>query len=1008
MLGTFAVVSPASADDPIQVTNNFDDGRPGTIRQALLDAAAHPGPDTITFYGDFNEIVVTAPLVIDSPVAIVANGNFISGGGARQIFQVTSGTVASIQRMVVRNGAADAGGAIAVAGDLTLRSVNLQSNTADSGGAIAVSSTGKLTLEARDAEFEGDEPDPTSFTGNTATDGDGGAISVDGGDLVVQEGTTFSQNVSDGQGGAIAASAGADVAVTDATFLLNHAGGLGGAISATSSPITAARSTFTENWSDNGDGGAIGALASSVRLTSSTMQFNAAQSGQGGSIWASESDTTIVGSVIRWGVAHNGGAVASVTASSGGTLTITESTIFGNNQTDGGSAAQVVAHNVGDLVVRNSILANSAAGGDLDAQGRDGASIAYSWVQVPVGSDLDQPLDDSSNIVGGDTGIGGDDEYPVPSRAVVDAGDPDYDGDLTTDIRGEARVVGDAIDMGAVELRSAGEPVLTLSNDTGASSSDGVTNADDLEFAVTGAAEGTETQLYRDEVAVVDGGGEGNGSVYDSTPLEGEHEYAIKVVGEAGDVITDPITVVTDWSVPVAPDVPDLDGASDHGTSSTDDFTSATTRTFDLSGVEPDATVTLRQAYTGQGPCIPMPFFPYIPICPPPSTQYDSHSRTGNGTIEESHPPTGLSAPYDAVQTDLAGNTSDYSSSLTVTFDFAAPAVPNAPDLQDASDDGSSHTDNQTRQRNLTFEVTGIDPGATAKLIRADGQSGGEVASRVGNGTITDTNVPVGDHTYSVVAMDAAGNESYDSNRSIVVTVQALPVFVPEPTTTTTTPPTTTPPTTVAPNASTTPATTSNPTPRPGETVQLKTAAPAGGNSAGNTASSLDATKPSTAILLSTNGSADRPMPTPVITKNADGSTSISVQVPPSTPPGVYLIAVMGTTPSGQSRVIIVPVVVRRTAAATARAASVPASTATVPAVARSIQASVTALGGSAAVEQAVVQRGATLSIAGDRLIVDSHPAGGHSPIGPAAMVGLLLAAVALIRRSTRLNRSAR
>jgi hypothetical protein len=74
----------------------------------------------------------------------------------------------------------------------------------------------------------------------------------------------------------------------------------------------------------------------------------------------------------------------------------------------------------------------------------------------------------------------------------------------------------------------------------------------------------------------------------------------------------------------------------------------------------------------------------------------------------------------------------------------------------------------------------------------------------------------------------------------------------------------------------------------------------------------IDATKPVAAVMVPANGSADVPLPTPTITVNANGSISVEVTVPPGTPPGVYIITVVGTDKNGRNRAIIVPVVVRK------------------------------------------------------------------------------------------------
>jgi len=164
--------------------------------------------------------------------------------------------------------------------------------------------------------------------------------------------------------------------------------------------------------------------------------------------------------------------------------------------------------------------------------------------------------------------------------------------------------------------------------------------------------------------------------------------------------------------------------------------------------------------------------------------------------------------------------------------------------------------------------------------------------------------------------------------------------------------------------------------------------------------------------MLPASGAADVPMPTPVITQNANGSITISVTVPPSTPPGVYLIAIVGTTPSGASRAIIVPVVVRRQrAASVAAAAAAPAVALSLPADVRAqlkaLQDDIDAAGGAEAIEDAVLEDGATLSLEGAQLLVNGRPlvptddGDANRPLVAAAAVALGGASLVLLRRRT-------
>ena len=206
--------------------------------------------------------------------------------------------------------------------------------------------------------------------------------------------------------------------------------------------------------------------------------------------------------------------------------------------------------------------------------------------------------------------------------------------------------------------------------------------------------------------------------------------------------------------------------------------------------------------------------------------------------------------------------------------------------------------------------------------------------------------------------------------------------------------------TTDAPPPATVPAKTSNPVPQPGESVPIS--APQQNNTP-----VLDSTKPAAAVMLPADGGADVPMPTPKITQNANGSITVEVTVPPGTPAGVYIIAIVGTDSRGVSRAIIVPVVVRtRARGAALSTTKVPASTgpaAVVPEDVRAVVASIAKVdGGAAAVEQAVLHDGATLDISHSELIVHRPGDGSDSrPLVAAFAVALAGGGLVLLRRRT-------
>jgi CSLREA domain-containing protein len=109
-----------------------------------------------------------------------------------------------------------------------------------------------------------------------------------------------------------------------------------------------------------------------------------------------------------------------------------------------------------------------------------------------------------------------------------------------------------------------------------------------------------------------------------------------------------------------------------------------------------------------------------------------------------------------AVVTDLAGNTS--TASLTVTIDITS-AAPSTPDLFDGDDTGTFDNDNVTKKTQPTFKGT-AEAGSTVHLFAGAVQVGTGVATG-GNWSIAPTSA-LADGTYQITAdaTDTAGNTS--------------------------------------------------------------------------------------------------------------------------------------------------------------------------------------------------------------------------------------------------------
>jgi CSLREA domain-containing protein len=129
-----------------------------TLREAILDANASPGPDTINFApglngtipltGGFGQLEITTDINIDGPGARIVS---VSGGGNNRVFLVAGvGTNATIEGLTITGGSAqllgtllgDGGGVLNVGGStLNLIEVNVSGNNATSlGGGVATRS----------------------------------------------------------------------------------------------------------------------------------------------------------------------------------------------------------------------------------------------------------------------------------------------------------------------------------------------------------------------------------------------------------------------------------------------------------------------------------------------------------------------------------------------------------------------------------------------------------------------------------------------------------------------------------------------------------------------------------------------------------------------------------------------------------------------------------------------------------------------------------------------------
>ncbi len=283
---------------------------------------------------------------------------------------------------------------------------------------------------------------------------------------------------------------------------------------------------------------------------------------------------------------------------------------------------------------------------------------------------------------------------------------------------------------------------LQASSDSGLSDSDNITSDTTPAYDVTVNEPGTieidwDGDLSVDETYVV-----GAGGTYPYAPgsalTGGYYPVSVKFTDTAGNEATgdDPTTI--DTQAPDVPDAPDLQAASDTGLSNTDNLTNDATPTLGLTGFAD----YYRLERDGQLISVP-------PILGDDGNVYKTEgSYTDDPLGDDDY-------SYVLYAVDAAGNVSAASGTLIVAIDTGDPAVPTAPDLQPGSDSGVADDDDITNVTSPIFDV--VWTGGYFRFYR----SGSQVSGNYESGTThTAVSEPAGTWTYTVTAVDAAGNES--------------------------------------------------------------------------------------------------------------------------------------------------------------------------------------------------------------------------------------------------------
>ncbi|MEM7316271.1 MAG: choice-of-anchor Q domain-containing protein, partial [Planctomycetota bacterium] len=326
------------------------------------------------------------------------------------------------------------------AATLTMTNVEITGNTSQrSDGGIQLFNTGgNVTIQ----NLLLDANETTDFGSNR---GGGSFFSTEGGQVRI-EASTISNNTSARRaGGAALVAGGGEISLVDSEVSGNVAGKSGGGlylVSDSGTGVVVQRTTVTGNQAEYGAGVYINTDSTGIAavIENSTISYN---------------DAT-----------YRGGGIG-VIGTSALLATISHSTIVNNTSVLG--TGGIANFEIGDVAIENSIVARNQQGTSGSADVSPGVVPSFSLIGNNHGSPLTEAPksspDANGNMIGGpifgeiDPRLGPlrDNGGPTPTHLpgklspVRNAGDPEITGAPATDQRGLDRIVGNRVDMGAVE-----------------------------------------------------------------------------------------------------------------------------------------------------------------------------------------------------------------------------------------------------------------------------------------------------------------------------------------------------------------------------------------------------------------------------------------------------------------------------------------------------------------------------------------------------------------------------
>src|SRR6187399_1228711 len=320
-----------------------------------------------------------------------------------------------------------------------------------------------------------------------------------------------------------------------------------------------------------------------------------------------------------------------------------------------------------------------------------------------------------------------------------------------TDVAGNTSAASSALGV-TIDASAPATPAIgSYSTDSG-TVGDGITN--DNTLTLTGSAEANATVKVYDGVTLLGSGtanGAGTWSFTTAALANGAHSLTATATDEAGNTsaASSALGITIDASAPATPAI---------GSYSTDSGTVG-------DGITNDNTLTL----TGSAEA-------YATV-----KVYDGVTLLGSATASGAGAWSFTTAALangahslTATATDVAGNTSAASSTLSVTIDASAPATPA---IGSYSTDSGTAGDGITNDNTLTLSGS-AEANATVKVYDGATLLGSVTADGSGNWSYTTAALANGAHSLTATATDVAGNTSAASG-ALSVTIDAAAPVVP-------------------------------------------------------------------------------------------------------------------------------------------------------------------------------------------------------------------------------------